>query len=528
MRTTTRVACFLVLLVAASPGVGDGPADARLPVPDAAARGPVAAELKKELGDKLKTKDLESKRSLARTLIERAAAPDADAVKRYVLLDAAEGLAEEARDVHLALDVVGKIAGAYQTPLATRGLAAVDAVTRGAKETSASADAAGACVELAGDALAADDPNGAGKALAAAKSYAKTAKLGGLVARATELETFVPAYRKLSAAAGVGLAALDIDAADPGGNEAVGRFECFGRGRWNEGLPHLAKSGNTALAAVAANDLDGVAHPKDVAAAQALCDSWWDLAQKEKEPLARARMLARAASGYDVAKSPTAKERVDSVTYLAWNRGVALTKDFSKDGPVSLALATIREFIAQQHVDKKSDAWKTKVPRFPDVTFGRGEEYLWRLDTNQGVITMRLFADTAPKHVANFIYLTELGFYDDSIFHRVIPGFMAQGGSSSKTASTGPGYTFSTEFIGDRKHDKAGVLSMANTGQPNSDASQFFITFVATPNLDGKHTICGEVIEGMDAVRKLEEQGTPDAGVPKTPLVIRTARILVR
>jgi len=528
MRTRTRVAGVLLLAVAAFVGAAEEPADSRLPVPDAAARGPVAAELKKELGDKLKSKDAEAKRTLARSLLDRAAASDADAVKRYVLLDVASSLAEELRDARLALEVVDRLATAFQVPRAARGLAAVDAVARNAKEAGVAAEAAGACVDVAGDALAGDEPAVAGKALASAKTYAKTAKLGGLVARATELEAFVAAYRKLSAAAGVGAAALDVDAADPGGNEAVGRFECFGRGRWESGLAHLAKSGNAALAAVAANDLDGAAHPKDFAAGQALCDSWWDLGLKEKEPLARARMLARAAAGYDASKSPAAKERVDSVTYFAWKRGVALTKDFGKDGAVSLALATIRDFIAAQHVDKKSDNWKTKLPHFPDVSFGRGEEYLWRLDTNQGLITIRFFADTAPKHVANFLYLTELGFYDDTIFHRVIPGFMAQGGSASKTSSIGPGYSFATEFIGDRKHDKAGVLSMANTGQPNSDASQFFILFAAADHLDGKHTICGEVIDGMDTVRKLEAQGTPEPGVPKTPLVIHTARILVR
>jgi len=531
MNRTSRLAACALLLVLAMTGGAEEAADGRAPVPDASARTPVVAELRKEYADKLKAKDADAKKAFARALLDRAAAPEPDAVKRYVLFEMAATQAEEARDISLAMDVVGKLAAAFQISRATRGLASIEGIARNAKETSVPAEAAGACVELAGDALAADDSAGASKALAAAKTYAKTAKLGGLVARAAELETFVPAFRKLSVAAGAGQAALDVDANDPAGHETLGRFACFGRARWDEGLPHLAKSANAALADVATKD---AAHPAEAAAKLAVADAWWDLAQKEKDPLAKARMLGRAAGVYESAtegadpkRLSVAKDRLDSVTYSAWNHGVALTKDFTKDGPVSLALATIREFIAKQNIDKKTDAWKTKLTRFPDVTFGKGEEYLWRLDTNQGVIVMRLFADTAPKHVANFIYLTELGFYDGTNFHRVIPGFMAQGGSSNGSGGA-CGYTFATEFIGDRKHDKAGVLSMANTGLPNSDASQFFILFAAADHLNGKHTICGEVVDGMDTVRKLEAQGTPDPGTPKTSLVIERARISVK
>jgi peptidylprolyl isomerase len=523
MRKTRLLAAAALSLALAIAASAADPADTRAPVPDAAAKNAATAELKKELADKLKAKDAESRRALARSLLARAA--DGDPAKRYAVLDLAAQLAEEARDVGLALDAVARLAGEFQVPRAARGLAALESIARGAKEAAVPAEAAAACVELAGEALAADDPAGASKSLAAAKTYAKTAKLNGLVARATELESLVASFKKLSAAAGVGEAALAAAPDDPAGHEAVGRFACFGRARWDEGLPHLAKSGNAALADVAGRD---AARSEDFAAKQAVADSWWEAAQKEKDPLARARMLARAAQTYESSKSPTAKERLDAVTFAAWNRGVALTKDFSKDGPAGLALSIIRDFIAAQRIDRKREDWKSKLPRFPDVTFTRGESYVWNLTTNQGAIAIRLFPDTAPNHVANFIYLTELGFYDGSIFHRVIPGFMAQGGSSSTTASMGPGYTFGGEFVGDRKHDKAGVLSMANTGAPNSDASQFFITFVATPNLDGKHTICGEVIDGMDVVRKLEAQGTPEPGTPKTPLVIEVARIALK
>ncbi|MCE9636206.1 MAG: peptidylprolyl isomerase [Planctomycetes bacterium] len=245
-------------------------------------------------------------------------------------------------------------------------------------------------------------------------------------------------------------------------------------------------------------------------------------------------MLARAAAHYESATSDAdqpaaarAKDRLATITYSAWARGVALTKDFSKDGPASLGLATVRAFVAGLKINRASDDWRTKLPQFPEVAFSRGEEYLWTLDTNQGVIVLRFFSDTAPRHVANFLYLSEIGFFDGLLFHRVIPGFMAQGGCPKRNGSGDPGYTFASEFGPEHKHDKPGILSMANTGAPSSDGSQFFITFVPTPNLDGKHTIFGEVIDGMDVVKKLESQGTP-AGPPKTELVINTARVSVR
>jgi cyclophilin family peptidyl-prolyl cis-trans isomerase len=222
------------------------------------------------------------------------------------------------------------------------------------------------------------------------------------------------------------------------------------------------------------------------------------------------------------------KARLDSITYRAFGRGIALTKDFSKDGPVSLALGTVRAFIAREGIDRKRDGWRTRLPRFPEIAFARGEEYQWRLETNQGVITLRLFPDTAPQHVANVMYLSELGFYDGLTFHRVVSGFMAQGGCPTGAGNGNPGYTFPAEFNGGPKHDKPGILSMANTGQPSSDGSQFFITFRPASELDSKHTVFGEVVAGMDVVKKLEAQGGPDPGTPKIPLLIVSARIVVR
>ncbi|MBI5934872.1 MAG: peptidylprolyl isomerase [Chloroflexi bacterium] len=118
-----------------------------------------------------------------------------------------------------------------------------------------------------------------------------------------------------------------------------------------------------------------------------------------------------------------------------------------------------------------------------------------------GTFVIKLFADKAPITVDNFVKLARQGFYNGTTFHRVIDGFMAQGGDPEGTGTGGPGYTFQDE-ISDLSFDRAGLLAMANSG-PNTNGSQFFITFAATPWLDGNHTIFGEVVEGMDVVNNI-------------------------
>jgi peptidyl-prolyl cis-trans isomerase B (cyclophilin B) len=118
-------------------------------------------------------------------------------------------------------------------------------------------------------------------------------------------------------------------------------------------------------------------------------------------------------------------------------------------------------------------------------------------DTARGPIRVRLFPDKAPVTVANFVNLAQRGFYDGLTFHRVIPDFMIQGGCPRGTGTGGPGYRFEDECRPELRHDKPGKLSMANAG-PGTNGSQFFITHVATPWLDGKHTVFGEVIGGDD------------------------------
>ena len=127
------------------------------------------------------------------------------------------------------------------------------------------------------------------------------------------------------------------------------------------------------------------------------------------------------------------------------------------------------------------------------------------LSTTKGDIQLRLFADRAPMTVANFINLARRGFYDGVVFHRVIDDFMIQGGDPTGTGTGGPGYKFDDEFVGDLRHDKPGVLSMANAG-PGTNGSQFFITEVPTPHLDNKHTIFGQC-EEIDIVKRIAREG---------------------
>ena len=124
--------------------------------------------------------------------------------------------------------------------------------------------------------------------------------------------------------------------------------------------------------------------------------------------------------------------------------------------------------------------------------------------SSRGTIRVQLFADKAPQTVANFEKLAAKGFYNGLKFHRVIPDFMVQAGCPQGTGTGGPGYTFKDEFHKDLKHSGPGVLSMANAG-PNTNGSQFFITHVATPWLDGKHSVFGQVIEGQNIVDAIKQ-----------------------
>ena len=146
-------------------------------------------------------------------------------------------------------------------------------------------------------------------------------------------------------------------------------------------------------------------------------------------------------------------------------------------------------------------------------------------DTNMGGFTAELFTDKAPETTGNFIKLAESGFYNGVIFHRVIDGFMIQGGDPTGTGTGGPGYTIKDEFSPDLKHDSEGILSMANAG-PNTGGSQFFITLAATPWLDGKHAVFGKVSEGMDVVKAIGKVQTGAGDRPVQDVVINSIDIV--
>ena len=183
----------------------------------------------------------------------------------------------------------------------------------------------------------------------------------------------------------------------------------------------------------------------------------------------------------------------------------------------------IDKFIAEAAIDRSKEQWKLRVPQPPKQVFAPGKTYYWQLSTNKGPIKVRLRPEVAPMHVTSTLYLTRLGFYDGTLIHRVIPGFMAQGGDPTGTGSGGPGYKYAGEFDPAVKHEKKGMLSMANAG-PGTDGSQFFLTFAPTAWLDGKHTLFGEVVEGESTLGALEAAGSP-SGRTSERLLIEKAEI---
>jgi cyclophilin family peptidyl-prolyl cis-trans isomerase len=139
----------------------------------------------------------------------------------------------------------------------------------------------------------------------------------------------------------------------------------------------------------------------------------------------------------------------------------------------------------------------------PAMTIDPTQPYFASVETNKGTFCLELYAGKTPVTVNNFVFLAESGFYDGVLFHRVIPGFVAQSGDPTGSGFGGPGYQFEDEIVDELKHDGPGVLSMANAG-PNTNGSQFFITYAALPDLDGVHTVFGRVVEGMDVVESLQ------------------------
>lgn len=147
----------------------------------------------------------------------------------------------------------------------------------------------------------------------------------------------------------------------------------------------------------------------------------------------------------------------------------------------------------------------------PELQIDPNHSYQATLKTDKGDVRIELFPNDAPKTVNNFVFLARDGFYDGVTFHRVIRGFMAQGGDPTGTGSGGPGYSFGDEFSS--KTHQAGTLSMANAG-PNTNGSQFFICYEPQPHLNGRHTVFGQVVEGMDVLRSFGERDPQRGGPP--------------
>ncbi len=149
----------------------------------------------------------------------------------------------------------------------------------------------------------------------------------------------------------------------------------------------------------------------------------------------------------------------------------------------------------------------------PELSIDPSTQYQARIKTDKGDMLIDLFAEKVPTTVNNFVFLAREGFYDGVIFHRVIDDFMAQTGDPTGTGRGGPGYRFGDEFHPKLRHDGPGVLSMANAG-PNTNGSQFFITHIATPWLDNKHAVFGQVVEGLDVLMAIPARDPDDPAAP--------------
>jgi cyclophilin family peptidyl-prolyl cis-trans isomerase len=157
----------------------------------------------------------------------------------------------------------------------------------------------------------------------------------------------------------------------------------------------------------------------------------------------------------------------------------------------------------------------------PAMVIDPKKSYSATFRTDKGDIVVKLFADKTPKTVNNFVFLAREGFYDNTIFHRVISNFMVQGGDPTGTGRGGPGYKFGDEFHASLKHDKPGILSMANAG-PGTNGSQFFLTHGPTPWLDGKHSVFGQITGGMDVLMSIPERDPMKVGSAAVKLLTVT------
>ncbi len=161
-----------------------------------------------------------------------------------------------------------------------------------------------------------------------------------------------------------------------------------------------------------------------------------------------------------------------------------------------------------------AEQWSTP----PAMQIDPKKQYKARMETDKGMMVIELFADKTPITVNNFVFLACEEYYNGVIFHRVIDNFMVQGGDPTGTGRGGPGYKFGDEFDASLKHDKQGILSMANAG-PGTNGSQFFITHGPTPHLNGKHTVFGQVVEGLDVLMSIPARDPGSINAPAVKIV---------
>ena len=187
------------------------------------------------------------------------------------------------------------------------------------------------------------------------------------------------------------------------------------------------------------------------------------------------------------------------------------------------ALMQIDEMVQKAAVDKSNASWRTKLPKPTVATFDAKHTYFANMQTSKGAIKIKFMPDVAPMHVTSTIYLTKLGFYDGVVFHRIIPGFVLQGGDPQGTGTGGPGYRFEDELPQPGRYE-VGSLAMANAG-PNTNGSQFFV--ISGPDgvrLPPLYSLFGKVVAGLDVVETINALGS-GSGTPKEKVVIESVTI---
>jgi peptidyl-prolyl cis-trans isomerase B (cyclophilin B) len=187
------------------------------------------------------------------------------------------------------------------------------------------------------------------------------------------------------------------------------------------------------------------------------------------------------------------------------------------------ALATAFSLVGYCNIAKAEEAKKKTYDKPPEMKIDVNKTYTATIETDAGTMVAELYPKKAPQTVNSFVFLAREGFYDGLIFHRIIPGFMIQGGDPTGTGQGGPGYTLKAEF-NDTLHDR-GILSMARTNDPDSAGSQFFVMHARAPHLDGKYTAFGKVTKGLEVIDKIVNAPKNDEDRPNEPVHIKKITI---